>query len=63
MAVVAGGKKQIFAGRCPLLAERNGSLQVARLTEQERRRQHLGIVGALPPAVLEVRGKSEDVVL
>lgn len=34
-----------------------------KLTDQERGRQHLGVVGAFPAAVLEMRGQSEDVVL
>lgn len=57
------GGREAFRGGCPLLVERDIFLLLVRLTEEERRRQHLGVVGTLPAAVLEVRGKSEDIVL
>lgn len=34
-----------------------------KLTDQERSREHFGVVGAFPSAVLEVRGQPEEVVL
>lgn len=34
-----------------------------KLTDQKRGREHFGVIGAFPAAVLEMRGESKDVIL